>query len=74
MKAGLLPRLAKSITAIYIEATAEETEARLLKGLRRQLPDLPNNLGLIESAGSLAARENSWNPARRCCLVLDQFE
>ena len=38
VKAGLLPRLAKPVTAVYVEATAEETEARLLKGLRRQLP------------------------------------
>src|SRR6202022_1926917 len=28
MKAGLLPRLADSVIAIYIEATAEETESR----------------------------------------------
>src|SRR5208282_710169 len=34
IKAGLLPRLAKSITAVYFEASGEETEARLLKGLR----------------------------------------
>src|SRR5262249_46853973 len=39
VKAGLLPRLAKSVTAVYVEATAGETEARLLKALRRQVPD-----------------------------------
>src|SRR6202022_55481 len=49
VKAGLLPRLAKQVTAVYVEATAEETEARLLKGLRRQEADLPGNLGLVES-------------------------
>jgi hypothetical protein len=32
VKAGLLPRLSKSIVPIYIEATGEETEARLLRG------------------------------------------
>src|SRR5262249_46752718 len=32
VKAGLLPRLAKAVTAVYIEATGEETETRLLKG------------------------------------------
>jgi len=41
VKAGLLPRLAKSVTAVYLEATAEETEVRLLKGLRRQFPICP---------------------------------
>src|SRR5262249_30014805 len=40
VKAGLFPRLAKSVTAVYIEATGEETEARLVKGLRGQLPEL----------------------------------
>src|SRR5262249_8268936 len=30
VKAGLLPRLAKTVTAVHIEATGEETEARLL--------------------------------------------
>ena len=32
VKAGLLPRLGKDVLAVYIEATAAETEARLLKG------------------------------------------
>src|SRR5262249_40680943 len=35
VRAGLLPRLGKSVAAVYVEATAEDTEARLLKGLRR---------------------------------------
>jgi hypothetical protein len=34
VKAGLLPRLGKHVLPVYIEATPEETEARLLKGLR----------------------------------------
>src|SRR5262249_9752979 len=33
MKAGLLPRLSEDVIAVYVEATAEETEARLLNGL-----------------------------------------
>jgi hypothetical protein len=53
VKAGLLPRLAKSVRAVYIEATREETEARLLKGLQRHLPDLPGNLSLIDSVAGL---------------------
>ncbi len=35
VKAGLLPRLGKHVLPVYIEATPEETEARLLKGLRK---------------------------------------
>jgi serine/threonine protein kinase len=73
VKAGLLPRLAKSVTAVYIEATAEETEARLLKGLRRQLPDLPGNLGLAEALAALR-RGRHLEPGQKVLLVLDQFE
>jgi eukaryotic-like serine/threonine-protein kinase len=38
VKAGLLPRLSKPIIPFYIEATGEETEARLLRGLRKSSP------------------------------------
>jgi serine/threonine protein kinase/formylglycine-generating enzyme required for sulfatase activity len=73
VKAGLLPRLAKSVTAVYIEATGEESEARLLKGLRRQVPDLPSGLGLIESLAAL--RQGQYLPSgQKLLLVLDQFE
>ena len=51
VKAGLLPRLSKPIIPIYIEATGEDTEARLLKGLRKQYPDLPADLDLRHRSG-----------------------
>src|SRR3954465_8999398 len=35
MKAGVLPRLADQVIAVYVEATADDTETRLLTGLRR---------------------------------------
>jgi serine/threonine protein kinase len=73
VKAGLLPKLAKSVTAIYVEATALETEARLLKGLRRLVADLPGNWGLVESLAAL--RQGRFlEPGQRVLLVLDQFE
>ena len=37
VKAGLLPRLGKHVLPVYIEATPEETEARLLEGLTQGL-------------------------------------
>jgi serine/threonine protein kinase/formylglycine-generating enzyme required for sulfatase activity len=73
VKAGLLPRLAKSVTAVYIEATGEETEARLLKSLRRQLPDLPGNLDLVESLAAMR-RGRFMDSGQKVLLVLDQFE
>ena len=54
VKAGLLPRLSKHVIPVYVEATAEETEARLLKGLRKACPELPRGLGLGRFAGELA--------------------
>jgi serine/threonine protein kinase/formylglycine-generating enzyme required for sulfatase activity len=73
VKAGLLPRLEKSVTAVYVEATGEETEARLLKGLRRQVPDLAGNLSLVESLAALRQARH-LEPGQKVLLVLDQFE
>ena len=56
VKAGLLPRLAEHVRAVYVEATPDETEARLLKGLRKRCPELPDNLGLIETLAELRRR------------------
>jgi serine/threonine protein kinase len=67
VKAGLLPRLAKLVTAVYVEATGEESEARLLKGVRRQLPDLSTNLGLIESLAALR-RGRHLEPGQKVLL------
>jgi serine/threonine protein kinase/formylglycine-generating enzyme required for sulfatase activity len=73
VKAGLLPRLSKAVTAVYVEATGGETEARLLNGLRWQVPDLPANIGLVESLAAL--RQGRFLPAgQKALLVLDQFE
>jgi serine/threonine protein kinase len=49
VKAGLLPRLAPHVVAVYVEATADETGGRLLNGLRRHCPELPRSLGLVEA-------------------------
>jgi eukaryotic-like serine/threonine-protein kinase len=47
VKAGLLPRLAEHVLAVYVETTPGETEARLLKGLRKRCPEVPAHLGLV---------------------------
>jgi serine/threonine protein kinase/formylglycine-generating enzyme required for sulfatase activity len=73
VKAGLLPRLPQPVTAVYVEATGEETETRVLKGLRRQVPDLPGDIGLIESLAALRQGRYSTS-GRKVLLVLDQFE
>ena len=73
VKAGLLPRLAGHVISIYVEATADDTEARLLRGLRRQCPGLQENLGLKDSIAAL--RRGRGIPAgKKVLIVLDQFE
>ncbi len=69
VKAGLLPRLAKSVVAIYVEATPDDTETRILRGLRKQLPDLPDQLGLVETFTLLRR-----GAGPKVVIVLDQFE
>src|SRR5262249_49981993 len=41
------------VRAVYVEATPDETEARMLKGLRKRCPEVPDNLGLIETLTEL---------------------
>ncbi len=69
MKAGLLPRLSKEVTAIYVEATPDETETRILRGLRKSLPELPEDVGLVETFSLLRRAEG-----KKVVVVLDQFE
>jgi hypothetical protein len=72
-RAGLVPRLAPHVIAVHVEATVEDTEARLLRGLRRHCPDLADGLGLVESLAEL--RRGRGVPAgKKVLLVLDQFE
>ena len=73
MKAGLLPRLSNAVIAVYVEATAEETETRLLNGLRKGSPALPDNLGLKETLATLR-RGQGIPVGKKVLIVLDQFE
>jgi serine/threonine protein kinase/formylglycine-generating enzyme required for sulfatase activity len=73
VRAGLLPRLSADVIAVYVEATAQETEPRLLNGLRKRCPALPAHLGLKEALAAL--RRGQGLPAgKKVLLVLDQFE
>jgi eukaryotic-like serine/threonine-protein kinase len=73
VKAGLIPRLAGHIHSVYIEATPEETESRLLWGLRKVCPELSPSLGLIDSIATIR-RGRVIGEGRKVLLVLDQFE
>jgi serine/threonine protein kinase/formylglycine-generating enzyme required for sulfatase activity len=73
VKAGLLPRLSANVITVYVEATALETETRLLGGLRKRCPVLSENSWLH---GTLAAlRRGQGIPVgKKVLIVLDQFE
>jgi serine/threonine protein kinase/formylglycine-generating enzyme required for sulfatase activity len=73
VKAGLLPRLARSVRVVYVEATTDETEARLLKALRKRCTGLPDKLGLAEALATLR-RGRGLEAGEKVLLVLDQFE
>jgi eukaryotic-like serine/threonine-protein kinase len=73
VKAGLLPRLDTNVLPVSIEATREETPARLLRGLRQACPGLRDDLGLVESLAALR-RGEGLRSAEKVVLVLDQFE
>jgi formylglycine-generating enzyme required for sulfatase activity len=73
VRAGLLPRLSEQVIAIYVEATPDETELRLLRGLRACCPGLSEAWGLKETAAAL--RRGSGRPeGRKLLIILDQFE
>ena len=66
VKAGLLPRLSDDVIAVYVEATAEETETRLLNGLRKRCPDSARQPGSERDAGGTAPGPGHPGRARRC--------
>jgi serine/threonine protein kinase/formylglycine-generating enzyme required for sulfatase activity len=73
VKAGLLPQLSSDVTAVYVEATANETENRLLSGLRRHCPGLPDHLNLRDTLAHLR-RQPASAPGKKILIVIDQFE
>ena len=72
LKAGLLPHLASHVLPIFIEATPNDTELRLLKMLRKHIPRLAAEASLAEALAQL--REGRVTEGRKVLLVLDQFE
>lgn len=73
VKAGLLPRLSRDVIPVYIEATPDETEARLLHGLRKRCPALEDDLSLKATLAALR-RGQGVPVGKKVLIVLDQFE
>jgi formylglycine-generating enzyme required for sulfatase activity len=73
VKAGLLPRLARRVVSVYLEATPHDTEARILSGLRKKLPGLDTGLDLTQSITALR-QGRGLSADQKVVLVIDQFE
>ncbi len=73
IRAGILPRLPSNVKRVVVEAASQDTEANLVREIRRHFPKLPPDLGFSEILGEL--REGKWlAPGEKLLLVLDQFE
>lgn len=73
LKAGLLPHLSEAVIPVYLEATAGETESRLMRGLTRACPGSPVGLSLSDTLGAL--RKGRGLPVgRKVLIIIDQFE
>ncbi len=73
VKAGLLPRLAGNINTVYLEATAAQTESRLLHGLRKLAPTSDDAADLKSTLSALRRGEGSVE-GDKILIVIDQFE
>jgi serine/threonine protein kinase/formylglycine-generating enzyme required for sulfatase activity len=73
VKAGLLPRLSDEVRVIYLESTSSETEYKLARQLRAQLPDLNPSLKLADIMTALR-RGHYLRPGEKMLVILDQFE
>jgi serine/threonine protein kinase len=71
VKAGLLPHLSNNVIAVYVEATPEDTETRILRGLRKRLPELSEDLGLTDTLASLRRGQDDL---KKVVIIIDQFE
>ncbi len=72
IKAGVLPRLDDQIVPIYMEATGSDTEAHLLKQLRKHFPHLAPNISLVDACVQIRLAGDQRR--RKVLLVIDQFE
>jgi eukaryotic-like serine/threonine-protein kinase len=73
VKAGLLPLLREHIESVYLEASGDGTEARLLRLIHKACPGLAGGGGLVESFAALR-RGRHLPSGSKMLVVLDQFE
>ncbi len=72
IKAGLLPRLDPCILSVYVEATSDDTEQRLVRGIRKVIPEAHG--GSLQELLVHIRRHRLIPQGGKLLLVLDQFE
>ena len=73
VRAGLLPRLSEEVIPVYVEATPDDTELRLLRGLRTRCPDASEEWGLKETLAALRLG-TALPEGKKVLIIVDQFE
>lgn len=77
VKAGLLPRVSDHVQVIYIEATPDETESRLLRALVKARPELamrpdPSAMNAMKLSDHVAQLRRASDG--KVTIIIDQFE
>ena len=70
VKAGLVPLIQEEVHTVFVEATTGDTEARILRGVRKRFPHLSVESDLVDSLAEI--RRGSKD--KRLLIVIDQFE
>ncbi len=73
VKAGIVPLLAAHVLPVYVEATGDRTEARIMAALGKNCPQLAQAEGLRASLASLR-RGHALPAGKKVLIVVDQFE
>ncbi len=78
MKAGIIPRLSKTIIPIYLESTPDSTEQKLRQSLAKRIEKDGRrssiaDLSLVELLGEIR-RGGGFEKQQKVVLILDQFE
>ncbi len=69
VRAGLLPRLSQDVQPLFVESTPHDTEGSILRALRRQFPEVPEDDSLSE-----ALRRLRQQASGKVVIIIDQFE
>lgn len=74
VKAGLIPRLRDHVRVIYFEATPEDTEARLMRGLAETAKKLDPQLDMTQALSHIRRSADLLPPGQKILIIIDQFE